>query len=112
VFGFSPACVENQLLELVMDPKEGIECKGYARHDAKGDLVPFKFLRRSGRDLNSLILNLLLLQEFVTMGQSFETIFSCVLKLDFLKTSDKVVWKFLQWTPGIGWPSTSGQFID
>lgn len=47
VFGFSPACVENQLLELVMDPKEGIECKGYARHDAKGDLVPFKFLRRS-----------------------------------------------------------------
>lgn len=37
---------------------------------------------------------------------------SVVLKLDFLKTSDKVVWKFLQWTPGIGWPSTSGQFID
>jgi hypothetical protein len=29
-----------------MDPKEGFECCGYAAHDSKGVLEPFKFKRR------------------------------------------------------------------
>lgn len=90
-----PACVENQLLKLVMDPKEGIECKGFARHDAKGDLVPFKFLRRLRPQLTRSAY--CPSTKVVAMGQSFETTF---LEPDFLKASDKAFWKFLCWTRG------------
>lgn len=63
----------------------------------------------AGRDLNSLILHILLSQEFVTAKVSKQS--SVFLKLDFLKASDKAGWKFLTWTPGIGWAFTFSLLI-